>query len=824
MSSDDLSAAADLSPNYDVLWSCLFQNLIKYLLGGRMPVETWEDKTMAVIESKGHVLGRVGSIEDVQDGRKLVEIIFVNELQLYAPPVVGRFTNHWTLRPPLRSLESGDIVCLLEGASHPTIIRPCHDHFAVIMIAVPLSKGNAENRGNCRWPELWRSITDFSHDFLLVWNWDKPPKSYRNKVFKNLIEPITRVSRPDKSSRLHNVKMIVHESKLDQKRAVALDKKATRYAELHGEEDVGTLQLEDRLATIYKKQGLLPLAGDLFWKVLQKRTQVQGRHHQDTLSTLANLVSIYVARWRNDMSQEMWNELTELLKQEDGTPVPEEKVVQIARLCHKEVMILLLHQRGKDVQITKGIVQAAAENERGEEMMLVLPDHNHDVGMTEQMVLAAVEDPNGAELLNRLHNQKVNFPITERVVQAIVKSGTKGEIIMGSLLSRRGSEIKLTEKLVQSVLEDGYYGQKVVRNICFHKADAEITEGIVVAVMQMSEGYRIMWSWIQSRKDDIPITEKVVEAMAKMLPGQLEELLAGREEDIPITERVIEAIASIESGDKIMKVLIDRKGQDIQITEGVLQAVLANKDRRAQLVELIMERRDDIQITEEMVQALTTRLEEAEDDDDEGEEEEEGEGEGELTVEDDVPDPATDLVKYVDDDDDDDDDDEEEEEDDDEEEEEDDDDDDEDDDDDDDEDDDDDDDGNDDDDDNDDGEDKEEEEEEAEDYDLADLYNEENTEKEVEKEDSEDLAVDAAKVKESKEENIKEEEAKEEAKEQEAKEEKAKEEEVKEEEVKEEEAKEEETKEEKIKKEKIKEENRLDHDLVPYCPPFLRLS
>ena len=61
MSSDALSAA-DLLPDYEVPWGEVFQRLIKFLLYKQVTVETWDDREIAVIKSRGYILGQVSSV------------------------------------------------------------------------------------------------------------------------------------------------------------------------------------------------------------------------------------------------------------------------------------------------------------------------------------------------------------------------------------------------------------------------------------------------------------------------------------------------------------------------------------------------------------------------------------------------------------------------------------------------------------------------------------------------------------------------------------------------------------------------------------------
>jgi hypothetical protein len=70
MSSDDLSKA-NLLPNYEVEWEELLQRLIKFLLYEKISVETWSGKEIAVIRSKGCILGRIALVQNIVslDGR-----------------------------------------------------------------------------------------------------------------------------------------------------------------------------------------------------------------------------------------------------------------------------------------------------------------------------------------------------------------------------------------------------------------------------------------------------------------------------------------------------------------------------------------------------------------------------------------------------------------------------------------------------------------------------------------------------------------------------------------------------------------------------------
>ncbi|KAF4625123.1 hypothetical protein G7Y89_g13046 [Cudoniella acicularis] len=143
MSSDD-PGEAGLRPDYEVSWKELFQKLVKFVLGKDLSVETSDYSQRAVIKSKGCMLGQVSSVRS--DDRQN------------------------TLHASAKSIREHDIVCLLQGALKPTIIRLCKDHFIVVVIAVtPLNES-----GSLRQLELSKSITHFPRNFLLVWDLEKP--------------------------------------------------------------------------------------------------------------------------------------------------------------------------------------------------------------------------------------------------------------------------------------------------------------------------------------------------------------------------------------------------------------------------------------------------------------------------------------------------------------------------------------------------------------------------------------------------------------------------------------------------------------------------
>ncbi|KAL5328321.1 hypothetical protein ACEPPN_001820 [Leptodophora sp. 'Broadleaf-Isolate-01'] len=171
MSSDD-PGKAGLQPDYKISWEELFQQLIKFILGKDVSVETSNQR--AVIKIKGCILGLVSSVR--RDDRQNVKITCRNTAYKFGS------NAEWTFQASAKPIQERDVICLLHGASKPTIIRLCKDHFAVIVIAAtPLNGSDSFGRS--------QSTTQFLRDFLLVWDWEKPlGKSQDQEEYEALIK------------------------------------------------------------------------------------------------------------------------------------------------------------------------------------------------------------------------------------------------------------------------------------------------------------------------------------------------------------------------------------------------------------------------------------------------------------------------------------------------------------------------------------------------------------------------------------------------------------------------------------------------------------
>lgn len=162
MSSDGYRDAR-LLPDYEVAWNELMRRLVNFLLGDKVSVGTCADGEISMVEGRGGVLGHVSSVNMIKDNRQTVSIVLKSsEQQKY-----DKHDTHWILMASAKTVQKGDIICFLEGASSPTIIRPRKDYFSVILIAASLEEIITEN-GRVEHPEILRPISVCSLSFLLI--------------------------------------------------------------------------------------------------------------------------------------------------------------------------------------------------------------------------------------------------------------------------------------------------------------------------------------------------------------------------------------------------------------------------------------------------------------------------------------------------------------------------------------------------------------------------------------------------------------------------------------------------------------------------------
>ncbi|KAN0075032.1 Heterokaryon incompatibility protein (HET) domain containing protein [Elaphomyces granulatus] len=603
-------SAAGLLPNYQITWKETLQQLVEFILCKEITVKTWNEREIAVIKTKGCILGRVSLVESdsTRYDRQYVTVIFQNTSTQNTSTSLEnkrKWGDRWVLRASAKSIQKGDIVCLVQGASKPSIIRPCKDHFAVIVIAVPFR----------RIPESLPSMEIYPRDFLLVWNWDESLPNLQGQApgetsigISTLVSEYSMTASNNLTS-LYNMTLILQDVKEYEEAGKRLHEIIEGHEGPSTERHLYELAGMENSGMIYKEKELWEEAEELFLKIIQRRKELQGTDHPNTLKSIAYLASTYIDQQKMSKKElEMMEDLMGRIK--DNLQIPEEEVVKVVELFGVDAMLpLLLDLKRSKVQITERVVKTAA---RSEKLMTLLLDRRDDIPITEKMVKALAEKTSGDNkvLTLLLSRRGDNIPITEEVVKAAAGNWNSGNEVMTLLLDRRGDSIPITEEVVEAAAGNWNSGNKVMTLLLDRRGDKiPITEEVVKeAVGNTGCGNEVMTLLLDRRRDNIPITEKVVKAAAgnRSSGNRVMTLLLDRRGDnIRITEEVVKAAAgNRSSGNRVMTLLPSRRGDDIPITEEVVEAAAGNQNSGKGVMALLLDRRgDNIPITEKVVKA-----------------------------------------------------------------------------------------------------------------------------------------------------------------------------------------------------------------------------
>ena len=276
-----------------------------------------------------------------------------------------------------------------------------------------------------------------------------------------------------------------------------------------------------------------------------------------------------------------------------------------------DIMGLLFHRRGSDIQITEDVVIAVASTEYcgHENMALLLDRRGADVQITEGVVKAAAGNRSeGREIMALLFDQRGSeVQITEEVVKAAVGNRGKGREIMALLFDQRGSEVRITEEVVKLAAGNEWSGEMM--ELLFDRlgSNVQITEEVAIAAARNEWcGPEVMAVLLDRRGADVQITEDVVKAAAgngRRGPGAMTLLFDRLRSEVQITVDVIKAAArNKRSGERVMKLLLDRRASDVQITEEVVKLAAGNEWSGPEVMKLLLDRPgSDVYKTEDVV-------------------------------------------------------------------------------------------------------------------------------------------------------------------------------------------------------------------------------
>lgn len=469
MSSD---IPTDLLPNYNISWTNLFCRLVHSLIGKQASVQTWDNKQVAVIKHMGCVLGSVSSASNAGDWDDRLNV----RVRTLPTPPGGLSYWDWTLQASANSIKQNDIVCLLQGASKPTIIRLCQDYGVIVAIAV--------------YPrdDYWQYDSPqeriFNREFLLAWDWEMSPEELCGADYECFLN--TRVfthtetkaeDHWDKATRLRNIGQLLRAA---------------------GQFEAAIIKLS---------------------KAIEVYEQTYATAQQQLLAAFRNML-LNLAAYVPDKAEWLAAAADTLSLRGHYSKAIEQGVIFAARSADKETMKSILSRYGDLVTVTEELLVAATTQRSSgiKIFQLLLNQYGDQVLITEEVVKSAVKNSfSGNEIIQLLLDQHRNqVPITEEVTEWAAGNRDHGNETMQLLFDRYGDQVLITEKVVENAAGNWKCGNKVMQLLFDRYGDQVPITGAVVerAAGNRYTGYKIMQLLFDRYGDQVPITEEVVKRAA----------------------------------------------------------------------------------------------------------------------------------------------------------------------------------------------------------------------------------------------------------------------------------------------------------------------
>ena len=488
MSTDDIDESG-LLPDYQVPWNVLLQRLVEFVLGRQISIKTWIDREMVRVSGNGCVFGTVDRVQSDFNGRFDISIR-LNRASEHFQDDDDDDSWEWSLQAKANSAQEEDIVCQLQGAPNPIIIRPFEYHCAIIMISTVLMKRTTQ-------------IKTFPRFFLIVWDWKLMQKDTSHS-WQELQDNLSA------TTRMWNIALILKDAGLHEKAEKAILEAIQTYAELP-EED-----------------GEIQITGEMIVETLvyfDKTVAILLLHHmQNRIHNTAKALTDNMNRFDGKIIGLLLDRMG------DKIPITEHMLQKVMRdFDEADAIARILERRTPMVQITKATIEAAAMN-NSHKVIEILFEYlqGSDIPFSEAMVEATAGNVSSGKeimtLLVNLHEDKVM--ITEAVVQEAAENIWCGNDMMMLLLNRRGNT-PIAPSMATMIV--GSFNEDVV-TLSFNQEEGEvqITETMLKAVIRSRYSEKVRALLLSRGGDDIRITQEVITAAARSRSSELMSLLLDR--------------------------------------------------------------------------------------------------------------------------------------------------------------------------------------------------------------------------------------------------------------------------------------------------------
>ncbi|KAB8277230.1 heterokaryon incompatibility protein-domain-containing protein [Aspergillus minisclerotigenes] len=614
LSADPTTAA--LEPKYSLPWKEVFKQTINYIFP-ECSVEAFIETETAVMKSEGWILGVINSVEENASrvGKQKIQVLF--NYTARALNYQYCWNTEWELQAAAL-IQEGDIICLLKGASNPSIIRLCKDHFAVIILAVTPQQRPFLESPAVR-PEEMNSMSGL---FGIPLIWKTPLARTETKD-----EPGAMDRHMDTSPIPQGEERRAAEKRLKHIMLAVVDIALTLLNQAKSE----TMIIEQ----ILRQSGTEGSIAEELAKVcavsekVVKRVAGSGEYGPEIMKILfrhrgENLpVSEEVVKATAGNNSTDGPEIMRILFRHLGENLPvSEEVVRAAagnngRYGHRILEILI--QQSKNLPVSEEVVRAAAGNSGpcGPEIMRILFRHlGENLPVSEEVVKAAAGNngPYGPEILEILFRHLgENLPVSEEVVKAAAGNDRPHGPRILEVLIQQSKNLPVSEEVVRAAAgNNGPYGHRILEILIQQSKNLPVSEEVVRAAAGNNGRYgpKIIKTLIKQGKN-LPVSEEVIRAAAgnsgKFAPEALNILFQHRGGNLPVSEEVVKAAAGNDSpnGYRILEFLFQHRVENLPVSEEVVKAAAGNTGPyRPKVLEILFQfRGESLPVSEEVVKA-----------------------------------------------------------------------------------------------------------------------------------------------------------------------------------------------------------------------------
>ncbi|KAK3330017.1 heterokaryon incompatibility protein-domain-containing protein [Apodospora peruviana] len=558
MCSDDL-VGSGLMPDYNIKWPTLAGRLIKFLLGGTVVCLSDDGGRITVLVGKGYILGQVTEVTRVDGPEGGVYALKYGE------------EGPWGVQTcyaeaPVCPVMEGDLVCILEGADLPMVVRVCWDFVSVVKIRIDpglrftdsLTQRDRNLRRN-------RPL-----DLLLVWDWCRPARKETSEFEHIGVGPLAEQSdvvalecSAGGLTRLRNITVVLWEAERYTEGEETMNEAVRLYKEKTGEE-----ALEDVVAV-----------GQIF----------EGSLHHQTIAAFSWLRTFVGKR---------------------GYKWDDEVIESAVKMAKDPLLGQFIGSKNEKQSVVVGeyaLKRANTDTWEGRILADIIVDWR-DIRFGDEALVWMLE-PDAAKTIRRLLDSGLlRF---DDMAKAVARLSTEDKWNSLELLFHEQGDFHISEDILAAAAANKWWGDQMMTRLLLHQGAKERITGsvLVSAAKNRLTGSRICRILKDALVTDLTITEEVVVTAARFANADLMDLLLGKtltETPVPVTEAV--TVAAVQGGSlELMQALFRSRGESLPITESV--AVTAVQWEDVKMFELLFEQRGPkLPVTETvLVEALITK-------------------------------------------------------------------------------------------------------------------------------------------------------------------------------------------------------------------------